>query len=149
VTIIRIPLTLAIIDGMCIKVGNSNFTIPISSIRRTLRPEPGQVFIDASGRELFMEQKTCCPIMRLYEHYGISEAVTDLEKGILIVVESRVAGTFAVMADMLLGVQEIVVKPVPKYISRAMDMTGISGCTLLGDGNISLILDAEKLGRKI
>jgi two-component system chemotaxis sensor kinase CheA len=148
-TIIRIPLTLAIIDGMSMKAGHSRFTIPISSISRSFRPGPGDIIKDAAGHEMFMEEGRCCPIMRLYERYGISEAVTDLEKGILIVVESRVAGTFAVMADMLLGVQEIVVKPVPKYISRAMDMTGISGCTLLGDGNISLILDAEKLGRKI
>ena len=144
VTIIRIPLTLAIIDGMCIKVGNSNFTIPISSICRTLRPEPGQVFIDASGRELFMEQGACCPVVRLHELYGIEDAQQEMTEGILLVTEAdgQIVG---LMADALLGVQQIVVKPVPKFIHKLTRTTGITGCTLLGDGSISLIIDPAKL----
>ena len=144
VTIIRIPLTLAIIDGMCIKVGESNFTIPISSIRRTLRPEPGQVFIDASGRELFMEQGACCPVVRLHELYGIEDAQQEMTEGILLVTEAdgQIVG---LMADALLGVQQIVVKPVPKFIHKLTRTTGITGCTLLGDGSISLIIDPAKL----
>ena len=57
--------------------------------------------------------------------------------------------TFGVLADRLLGVQEIVVKPVPAYISKVMNTTGISGCTLLGDGSISLILDPQRLHHMI
>lgn len=143
-TIIRIPLTLAIIDGMCIKVGESNFTIPISSDPPDARPEPGQVFIDASGRELFMEQGACCPVVRLHELYGIEGAQQEMTDGIPLVTEAdgQVVG---LLADTLLGVQQIVVKPVPKFIHKLTRTTGITGCTLLGDGSISLIIDPAKL----
>ena len=144
VTIIRIPLTLAIIDGMCIRVGESSFTIPISAIRRTLRPEPEQVFLDASGQEMFMEQGACCPVVRLHTLYGIGNAEQEITAGILLITEAdgKVVG---LLADALLGVQQIVVKPVPKFIHKLTRMTGITGCTLLGDGSISLIIDPAKL----
>ena len=78
----------------------------------------------------------------------MKDAQEKLGKGILVLVETgqRVLGVFA---DRLLGVQEIVVKPVPKYIQQLSDSNGISGCTLLGDGSISLVLDAQQLGRAI
>ena len=148
-TIIRIPLTLAIIDGMSVAAGKSSFTVPIASIRRSFRPEPGDVFRDAEGREMLLEDGRCCPVVRLHRLYHIQDAEEDVEKGVVMLLETRSGGLFAVYADQLMGVQEIVVKPVPKFISNIMDTTGISGCTLLGNGNISLILDADKLGKLI
>ncbi len=144
VTTIRIPLTLAIIDGMSVTVGESSFTIPISSISRSFRPTPGQIFRDTEGQEMIMVQENCCPVIRLHDLYGIEGAVTEPTEGIVMLLEAG-DKTFGVVADRLLGVQEIVVKPVPAYISKAMNTTGISGCTLLGDGSISLILDPQKL----
>lgn len=144
ITTIRIPLTLAIIDGMSVTVGESSFTIPISSISRSFRPEPGQIFRDPDGQEMIMVQESCCPVIRLNELYSIEGAVTEPVEGIVMLLEAG-DKTFGVVADRLLGVQEIVVKPVPAYISRVMNTTGISGCTLLGDGSISLILDPQKL----
>ena len=75
-------------------------------------------------------------------------AQESLAEGILVLVETdqRVLGIFA---DRLLGVQEIVVKPVPKYIQQLSESNGISGCTLLGDGSISLVLDAQQLGKAV
>jgi len=148
VTTIHIPLTLAIIDGMSVTVGGSSFTIPITSISRSFRPEPGQIFSDPDGNEMIMVQGSCCPVVRLHEMYGIADAVADPLQGIVLLLEAG-SHTFGVLADRLLGVQEIVVKPVPKYISRLMDTTEISGCTLLGDGSISLILDPQKLHNMI
>ncbi len=145
-TTMRIPLTLAIIEGMSVMVGSSRFTVPISAIRRSFRPMHGEVFKDTEGREMIMEDGECCPVVRLDEMYGIKGAETDIEKGILMLLESRTGGLFALHADKLMGVQEIVVKPVPKFIDGITDKTGISGCTLLGDGSISLILDAQVLG---
>ena len=144
VTTIRIPLTLAIIDGMSVTVGESSFTIPISSISRSFRPAAGQIFKDADGQEMIMVQESCCPVVRLHDLYGIDGAVDDPTEGIVMLLEAG-DKKFGVVADRLLGVQEIVVKPVPAYISRVMNTTGISGCTLLGDGSISLILDPQKL----
>lgn len=147
-TTIRIPLTLAIIDGMSVTVGQSSFTIPISSISRSFRPAPGQIFRDPEGQEMIMVQEKCCPVVRLNELYNIEDAVTEPTEGIVMLLEAG-DRTFGVLADRLLGVQEIVVKPVPAYISKVMNTTGISGCTLLGDGSISLILDPQRLHHMI
>lgn len=144
VTTIKIPLTLAIIEGMSVQVGGSRFTIPINYISRSFRPEEGQIFQDPDGQEMIMVQGKCCPVVRLYDMYKIEGAVSEPTEGIVLLLEAgeKIIG---VLADKLLGVQEIVVKPVPQYIHKVMQTTGISGCTLLGDGSISLILDPQKM----
>ncbi|WP_051635092.1 chemotaxis protein CheA [Selenomonas sp. ND2010] len=144
VTIIRIPLTLAIVEGMCIKVGGAGYTIPISSIRRSFRPEEGDIFLDVSGQEMFMEAGSPCPIVRLHQLYDIENAREQLTEGILLVTEAD-DHYLGIFADELVGVQQIVVKPVPGYIQAMTKMTGITGCTILGDGSISLIIDPGKL----
>lgn len=148
VTTIKIPLTLAIIEGMSVSVGKSSFTIPINYISRSFRPDAGAIFKDPDGTEMIMVEGQCCPVVRLFSQYGIKDAVTDETQGILLILEAG-DKKFGVLADKLLGVQEIVVKPVPKYIKKLMKTTGISGCTLLGDGSISLILDPQQLNKMI
>ena len=143
-TIIKIPLTLAIIEGMSVGVGKSCFSIPISYINRSFRPDAGQIFRDPDGTEMIMVEGKCAPVVRLNQVYGIDNAIEDETNGIILILEAG-DQKYAVVADKLLGVQEIVVKPVPKYIQKVMKTTGISGCTLLGDGSISLILDPQQL----
>ena len=147
-TTLKIPLTLAIIEGMSMKVGKATYTIPITSVRQSFRPDPKDVFYDPDGTEMIMVRGQCYPIVRLGKVYGVDDCETELDKGILILVESdkRMMGIFA---DRLLGVSEIVVKPVPKYLAKVSQTKGITGCTLLGDGSISLILDAVSLNRAI
>lgn len=147
-TVIRIPLTLAIVDGMCMRVGSSEFTIAISAIRRTFRPLREQIFVDTAGRELFMEQGAPCPIVRLATLYGLDSGVTDPTEGILLVTEHD-GRPLALLADELLGVQQIVVKPVPPYIKQLTHSASITGCTLLGDGSISLIIDPVKIAQAL
>ena len=115
---------------------------------RILCPEEREIFQDPDGNEMIMVRGECYPVIRLHQLYHVKDAQETLGKGILVLVETgqRVLGVFA---DRLLGVQEIVVKPVPKYIQQLSDSNGISGCTLLGDGSISLVLDAQQLGRAI
>ncbi|WP_296731687.1 chemotaxis protein CheA [Anaerovibrio sp.] len=143
-TTIKIPLTLAIIEGMSVSVGDASFTVPINYINRSFRPGEGEIFRDPDGSEMIMVQGKCCPVIRLHEIYGIPNAVKNPAEGILLLLEAGDAW-FGVLADKLLGVQEIVVKPVPKYISKMVKTTGIGGCTLLGDGSISLILDPPQV----
>lgn len=143
-TTIKIPLTLAIIEGMSVAVGDATFTVPINYISRSFRPEEGEIFRDPDGSEMIMVQGECYPVVRLYDLYSISGAIKEPTEGILMLLEAGDT-CFGVMADKLLGVQEIVVKPVPKYISHRVKSTGISGCTLLGDGSISLILDPQQV----
>jgi Chemotaxis protein histidine kinase and related kinases len=141
---LKIPLTLAIIDGMNIKVGSSRYTIPTIAIKESFRPRSGEVFRDPDGNEMIMVRGNCYPVRRLYDLYGIETDVTKFEDGILIMVEldERIVCIFA---DGLLGQQQVVVKALPDYIQNFNKTKGLAGCTLLGDGSVSLILDIARL----
>ncbi|NMB34457.1 MAG: chemotaxis protein CheA [Clostridium sp.] len=135
--VIRFPLTLAIINGMAVGVGESRFTIPTISIKESFRISNEMIIEDNKGNETIMVRGEAYPILRLHRFYNINTKVTDLKEGIAVMVEndSRVLCLFA---DQLLGEQQVVVKALPKYIKK---VKGIGGCTLLADGSISLILN--------
>jgi len=137
---LKIPLTLAIIDGMNIKVGKTVFTLPTISIMESFRPKEGETFTDPEGNEMIMVRGNCYPILRLHQYYNIATDITDFTDGIVIMVEHD-DKTLCIFADDLLGQQQIVVKSLPKYIRDFKKIKGLAGCTLLGDGSISLILD--------
>ena len=137
---LKIPLTLAIIDGMNIRVGNSLFTLPTISINESFRPNPGDVFTDPDGNEMIMVRGECYPILRLHQYYRIPTDITEFTEGIIIMVEHD-DKRLCIFADELLGQQQIVVKTLPRYIRDFKKTRGLAGCTLLGDGSISLILD--------
>ncbi len=143
---IKIPLTLAIVDGMELAVGNSVFTLPITSIKQSFKlSDGGQLVTDTDGSEMIMLRGQCYPLIRLHQIFGIDTQVTELTDGIIMQIENseKVACIFA---DELLGEQQVVVKPFPKFLSKyEIKQMGISGCTILGDGSISLILDANNL----
>lgn len=140
---IKFPLTLAIIDGMIIEVGCNKYTIPTVTILESFRVKNEAVIEDEMGHEMIMVRGECYPVIRLHRRYGISEGVADFTEGIMIMVESE-GKRRCIFADALLGEQQVVVKALPKYIKK---VKGIAGCTLLGDGDISLILDIDELIR--
>ncbi|CEG25872.1 chemotaxis protein CheA [Bacillus sp. B-jedd] len=144
--IIKIPLTLAIIDGMNVKVGDSFFTISTTQIKESFRPESREIIRDPNGSEMIMVRGICYPIIRLHERLGIQTEINQIENGILIMSEYQ-GGFVCIFADRLIGQQQVVLKPLPRYIKEFSNVSGISGCTLLGDGNISLILDVAGLAR--
>ncbi len=141
---LKIPLTLAIIDGMNIKVGNSCYTIPTISIKESLRPKEKDLIIDPDGNEMIMVRGECYSILRLHKLYKVSTCVKEFTNGIIIMVEQE-DKTLCIFADELLGQQQVVVKVLPEYIQKFKKVKGLSGCTLLGDGRISLILDVAGL----
>lgn len=141
---LKIPLTLAIIDGMNIKVGDSCFTIPIISIKESFRPKKSDILFDTDNNEMIMVRGEFYPVIRLHDRFGIKNAVTNLEDGIIIMVEQG-EHAVCIFTDELLGQQQVVVKTLPEYIQRFKRVRGISGCTLLGDGSISLIIDVAGL----
>ena len=143
--IIKIPLTLAIIDGMEVTCGDLVFTVPISTIRESFMAEASQIIRDTSGNEMIMIRGVCYPILRMHEKFEIEGAVTDLEEGILLLVETD-NKSVCLFADKLIGEQQVVVKPFPKYLARYdIKGQGLSGCTIMGDGSISLIIDTNSL----
>jgi two-component system chemotaxis sensor kinase CheA len=142
--VLKIPLTLAIIDGMNIKVGNAYYTIPIISITESFRPKEGDVFTDPDGNEMIMVRGQCYHILRLHEFFHINTNITDFKEGIIIMLEQD-EKRICVFADELLGQQQVVVKSLPDYIKRYKKISGLAGCTLLGDGSISLIIDVGNM----
>ncbi len=143
--IIKIPLTMAIIDGMEITVGGIVFTVPISTIHESFKVEPGQLLNDTGGKEMIMIRGVVYPILRLHEKFMIETEVTELEDGILLLVETN-NKSMCIFADRLIGEQQVVVKPFPKYLARYnIKDEGLSGCTIMGDGSISLIIDTNLL----
>ena len=142
--ILKIPLTLAIIEGMNIKVGDSRFTVPIVSIKESFRPKRKDIISDTEGSEMIMVRGLCYPIIKLHEHYSLKTEIENYEEGILIMVEED-DRSCCLFADELLGQQQVVVKSLPNYIKKSRKVKGLGGCTLLGDGSISLILDVGEL----
>ena len=141
---LKLPLTLAIIDGMNIKVGDAHYTIPTISIKEFFRPEERNIIKDTDDHEMIMVRGQCYPIIRLHKVYRVRNAKTVFEEGIIIMVEQD-DRTVCIFADELLGQQQVVVKALPEYIGRIKKIKGLTGCTLLGDGNISLIIDIAGL----
>lgn len=144
-TTLKIPLTMAIMNGMEVAVGNYIFTIPIHNIRQSFRITQQELIHDASGGELFKCMGNYYSVIRMRDLYNMEEGVTNVEEGILIWLESGEI-SYCLFVDQLLGEQQVVVKPLPSYLNAFnIKRRGIAGCTILGDGNISIILDVAKL----
>ena len=143
---IKIPLTLAIMDGMEIRVGNSTMTVPITSIKQSFKLyDNNQILHNSDGSEMMMIRGECYPIIRLHSYFGIDSEVTDLTEGIVLQVESG-NNIACIFADELIGEQQVVVKPFPHFLSKYnLKERGLSGCTILGNGSISLILDVRSI----
>ncbi|WP_309121688.1 chemotaxis protein CheA [Paenibacillus sp.] len=139
--VVKIPLTLAIIDGMTIKVGESRFTVPTGSIRESFRVNDEEIIRDPDGNEMLLIRGRCHQVLRLYERYALHTDVKALDRGVMLMVEYEDEAV-CIFADELLGKQQVVVKSLPPILKK---INGVSGCTLLGDGSISLILDISGL----
>lgn len=142
--IIHIPLTLAIIDGMLTRVGHAKHTIPMLNIRESFRPESSMITITPGGQELVKVREEIIPVLRLSDVYsgnGGSGQTLRLEDGVLVVVETE-GNLAALFVDELLGQNQTVIKALPVYLRN---VRGVSSCTVLGDGEVSLILDIRKI----
>lgn len=136
-----IPLTLAIINGIVVQVGDSPFVIETASIKEFVRVGEDSLIYEPSGEEYIVLRGECYPFIRLNQRYNLPNSVDKVEEGIVVVLEHE-GSQVCVLIDKLLQEQEIVVKPIPSYVRK---IKGLSGCTQLGDGSIALILDIAGL----
>lgn len=138
---LKIPLTLSIISGMEVLVGEDIYEIPISNIRETFKITANQLIKDPDNNEMVMIRGVCYPLIRLHDIFEDKRCETHIEDGILMLVDS--GDTFACLfMDDLIKKHQIVVKPIPKYLNHySIKNSGIAGCTILGNGSISLIVD--------
>lgn len=143
--IIKIPLSLSIVDGMEVSVGQSIFTIPINSIRESFKVKPSQLVRDTDGKEMIMIRGECFPLIRLYELYDLTPGTDNLYEGIVILVESE-SKCACIFADELIGEQQVVVKPFSPMLNNFnVKQNGMAGCSILGDGSITIILDISNI----
>ncbi len=144
-TTLKIPLTMAIMDGMEVAVGDSVFTIPINNIRQSFKVTEDLIIHDALQGEMIKCMDKFYPIIRVKDAYRMNDGCNDIEDGIIIWVESGDV-SYCLFVDELIGEHQVVVKPLPTYVnSFNVKSYGITGCTILGDGNISIILDILNL----
>lgn len=136
-----IPLTLAIIDGMLIRVGTTRCILPILAIRESFCPTEEMITVTPDGGELVRVRENFFPVVRLHEVLGKEADHTDLDQGVLIILEHHDKG-ICLLVDEILGQQQTVIKGLSDYIGN---VSLVSGCTILGNGEVCLILDVGSL----
>lgn len=139
--ILKIPLTLAIIDGIVMRVGDTSFVIETGAVKEFVSVTEDMMIRDPDHREFVMIRGACYPVLRVGDRYRLSGYQTEVEKGMMVIMEVD-GQQICLFVDSLVGKQEIVVKPIPSYVKK---VKGLSGCTQLGDGSIALILDGAGL----
>jgi len=132
---IRLPLTLAIIDGIIVRVGSERYIIPTIAIQESMRPDRTNYSTVHGRGENLLVRGELVPIIRLYEIFGVPSTNTDPCEAIVVVVENE-GRRRALMVDELLGKEEVVIKNL-----GGLDVPGVAGGTILGDGRVGLILD--------
>ena len=141
----KIPLTLTIVSGMQVVVGDSVFIIPIKNIQQSFRTKETEIIHNPEQGEMILIREKCYPILRISDHFNINADVTKIDDGILILVEAGDNST-CLFVDQIIGEQQVVVKPLPIILNKCnLKEEGIYGCSILGDGSINLILDVGNL----
>jgi len=138
---LRIPLTLAIIDGMLIQVGRQQFILPTLNVQKAFRPEPEVLFTVKGKGEMVRLRDRLVPVYRLHRLFRIEDGREDPTQALLLEVEHE-GETCALLADALLGQQQVVIKSLPAGLGETR---GLSGSAILGDGRIGLILDVASV----
>jgi two-component system chemotaxis sensor kinase CheA len=137
----KLPLTLAIIDGLVVGVGEERYVVPIFSVRELLRPGAEMVFTVENRAEMVLIREQLVPVVRLYQKFGIEPRATRPQDAVFVLAELD-GRSFCLMVDTVLGKQEIVIKNLGSMFRK---VAGVAGGAILGDGHVALILDPPAL----
>jgi two-component system chemotaxis sensor kinase CheA len=140
---IRLPLTLAIIDGMMIRVGTQRYVIPTLSVVRSVRPAAEDISTVMGRAEMLCLQGKLIPLLRLGRLFEIADAQQDLTQAIVVIVEAD-GRQIGLVTDMLLGQQQTVIKSLGESMQG---VPGIAGGAVMPDGQVGLILDVSGLAK--
>jgi two-component system, chemotaxis family, sensor kinase CheA len=138
---IRLPLTLAILDGQLVRIGAETYVISLVAIVETIQAQRDRLNVVPGGTELFRLRDEYIPVVRLYEMFGIEPGSRTIEDGLLVVVEAE-GRRFGVLVDDLLAQQQVVIKSLE---TNYRQVAGVAGATILGDGTVALIIDVPGL----
>lgn len=139
--LMKLPLTLAIIDGLVVGVGNQRYIVPIFAVREMLKPAEDAISTIHERQEMAMVRGALLPIIRLHQRFNVQPRFEDPWDSLLIVSESG-GKRFCLMVDELIGKQEVVIKSLGESMRN---IAGVAGGAILGDGLVGLILDMEGL----
>ncbi len=142
-TRIVLPLTLAILDGMSIKVGGETFILPLSTVLESLQPSKDDMYAMAGDDVVIKVRDEYLPVIAIHEVLDVANAITDPTKSIAVIVQGE-GRRYAMLVDELIGQQQVVVKNLEDNYRK---VPGISAATILGDGSVALILDITGLHR--
>lgn len=141
VFLLKLPLTLAIIEGLVVTAGGERYIVPIFAVREMFKPTPETIFTVEGKGEMAMVRERLVPVYRLARKLGLPETGRDATEGLMIVGESE-GRDFCLLVDEMVGKQEVVIKTLGPAFSH---VRGISGGAILGDGKVGLILDVGVL----
>ena len=139
--LLKLPLTLAIIDGLVVGVGEERYIVPLFSVRELLRPGPDTIWTVEQRGEMALIRGSLLPVVRLYRRFGLKPRSEDPIESVLVVAEVETQ-RFCLLVDELIGKQEVVIKSLGEMFRN---VPGIAGGAILGDGRVGLILDVERL----
>jgi two-component system chemotaxis sensor kinase CheA len=140
--ILSLPLTLAVMDGMLVAVGQERYVLPLTNIVESLRPTAQQARSLVNVGNVLTLRGEYIPLIPLYQMFGIKGAISDFTRGLVVVVESEGGDRIGLLVDELLGQQQVVIKSLD---ANYRPVQGISAATILGDGRVALILDVGAL----
>jgi len=132
---------MAIIDGITVRVGKSYYSLPLNDIFEFFKVRPEQLTRTEQGEETVNLRGSIMPLLKLGEIFGIQDAVLDPMEGIILVVQSS-GKRACLLIEEVVGNQQIVIKSLSEYIGK---VEGLSGCSILGDGTVSFIIDTGRL----
>jgi two-component system chemotaxis sensor kinase CheA len=139
--ILQIPLTMAIIDGITIRIGEGFYSIPLSDILEFFKARPEQITVTEQGLETVNLRGQIMPLLKLGEIFQVPGALLEPTEGIILVVQST-GHRACLLIDEVIGNQQIVIKNLSEYLGK---VEGLSGCSILGDGTVSFIIDTGRL----
>ena len=139
---IHLPLTLAIVDGMCVAVGDQIFVVPLLNIIESFQPRAEQLQTLSNDNVLWIRGEYW-PLVALHELMDVEGAIDAPEEGIVVLLESG-KKRFGIQVDALLGQQQVVIKSLEKHYRK---VAGVAGATIMGDGKVALILDADSIAQ--
>jgi two-component system chemotaxis sensor kinase CheA len=140
---IKLPLTMAILDGLALRLGDDVYVLPLLSVVESLRPQPSQLVHVAGENELLMVRGEPLPLVHLHRLFGVHSEITDPCEGLVVIVEHQ-GRKYGVLVDELIGQLQVVMKSLEANYRR---VEGVSGATILGDGRVALIIDIPGLVR--
>ena len=140
---LKLPLTLAIIDGLVVGVGAERYILPIYAVEEMLRPRADMLFTVENRREMVLIRGKLLPVVRLGRRFHVQAKAAELSESVLVVAESQET-RFCLAVDELHGKQEVVIKNLGEMFER---VPGVAGGTILGDGRVGLILDVDGVFR--